>query len=201
MNRSGLTLVELVVALVVTGAALSAGYGAFSSIVDNRTRVAEASDEVSRTSAIRTAMISWLEGARVTVEQGGPQFRGLDGVYQHLDDDELWFLTTSDTPLGRGESIVRLYVDRDHDTPEEGLTAVIAEWRGVNSMRIMIDSTVQSLDVRYSSGLLGERQWLPSWISTTVLPKAVELTLRSATEASLPALLDLPILVPLRGGR
>ena len=201
MNRSGMTLMELIVALTVTGMALSMGYGAFSSLVDNRSRVTEATAATARAAAIRSSLSAWLEGARVTGQPDAAQFRGLDGVYQNLPDDELWFLTTSDTPLETNETIMRLFVDRDADTPEQGLVAAVTEWRGVASSVVQIDSTVTGLDMRYLSSALGTRQWLPSWISATLLPTAVEIELTAPADLPLHPLLEMPMLVVVRGER
>lgn len=201
MNRLGLTLMELIVAITITGMALTGGYATFSSLVDNRSRLAEATEETATASAVRNTIVSWLEGARLTLAASGPRFRGLDGVYQDLEDDALSFLTTSRTPLGTGESIVRIYVDRDDETPQTGLVASIAEWRGTQQATIVMNPDVRSLDIRYLSGVLGSRSWLPSWISATLLPAAIEITLAGATPAdSLPRLLQLPVLVVFRGG-
>ncbi|HYT05181.1 MAG TPA: prepilin-type N-terminal cleavage/methylation domain-containing protein [Gemmatimonadales bacterium] len=201
MNRAGLTLIELMVALAITGLAMAAGYGAFGSIVDHRRRVEDASAAIASAAAERGTLISWLAGAHLTVEEGGPAFRGLDGVSGDSADDELTILTTAATPIGAGETIVRLYVDRDERTPERGLTAALAEWRGTATKRWEIDPRVTGLQIRYRSSLLSGAAWLPSWISTTVLPAGVEVTLAGEGVDTLPALLRLPIVVPLAGGR
>jgi hypothetical protein len=52
---------------------------------------------------------------------------------------------------------------------------------------------VEGLDVRYASRVFGGVRWLPSWISRSVLPLAVEITFSPAMGDTLPALLDLPI--------
>jgi len=201
MSRSGLTLIELVVALAITGLAMAAGYGAFGSLVDRRRHVEEASAAVAAATAERGMLISWLAGSHLTVEEGGPSFRGLDGVSGDSADDELTVLTTAPTPIGTGETMVRLYVDRDARTPERGLTAAFAEWRGTATERLEIDARVTGLEIRYRSSLISCAAWLPSWISTTVLPAGVELTLTGDGLDTLPALLRLPLVVPLAGGR
>jgi len=201
MNRAGLTLIELVVALAISGLAMAAGYGALGAIVDHRRRVEEGNVAVARAAAERGMLASWLAGAHLTVEEGGPSFRGLDGVSGDSADDELTVLTTAATPLGAGETILRLYVDRDERTPEHGLTAVFTEWRGTATARQELDRRVTGLGIRYRSSLLTGAAWLPSWISTSVLPVGVELTLSGDGPDSLPALLRVPIVVPLAGGR
>lgn len=201
MTRRGMTLMELVVGLTVTGIALSAGYAAFASVVDHRTRAAEAAHAATTEYAIRATLESWLAGARVGVEPGGPQFRGLDGVHEGYADDELWFVTTAETGLDVRETVVRLYVDREEETPEAGLTAELGERRGLARRRIEIDRGVIGLNAEYLSGVLGEPRWLPSWISSTVLPDGVRLELRTGQADTLPPLLRRPLVVPLGNTR
>ena len=173
---------------------------------------------------IRSSLAAWIEGARALVDDDGPrvnprggdqdsdatgsdssafkgpQFRGLDGVHRQFDDDELWFLTTATTPLGRGEFIVRLFVDRDQATPTQGLVASMAEWRGTRATHVELDRAVTGLDILYHTRVLGRNQLLPSWISSTILPAAVELRLTSAPGDTLHPLLALPLIVTVRGG-
>ena len=201
MTRRGLTLIELVVALAITGVAMAAGFGAIGSVLDQRGRVEQAGAAIASAAAERGELISWLGGTHLTVEEGGPSFRGLDGVSGDSADDELTVLTTAATPLETDETILRLYVDRDERTPERGLTAVFTEWRGTGSVRQELDPRVTGLAIRYRSSLLTGAAWLPSWISSTILPAGVEVTLSGDGPDSLPALLRVPIVVPLAGGR
>lgn len=200
-SQSGLTLVELVVSLAVTGLALAAGYGAFATIVDLRDSADQASEEVVRAGAIRHDLREWLAAARLTTDPGGPSFRGLDGIHEDRPDDALVFLSSAMTPLESRETVVRLFVDRSEETVEEGLVAELIEWRGPGRTTIEVESRVRALETRYLSTVTGDRRWLPSWISSSVLPRAVELRLTAAAGDSLPALLALPMLVPLAGGR
>ena len=202
---SGMTLLELVVGLTVTGVALTAGFGALSLIGDRREQALQAVNAVARAAAQREALTSWVAGARLMPDESGPQFRGLDGAAGEIPDDDVTLLTTAATPLGQGETLMRLYVDRDSATPERGLTAAFAAWTGHRgpgtALRVALDSSVAGLDVRYVTGLRGRREWLPGWVSSTVLPAGVELRFVARAADSLPPLLGLPILVPLRGGR
>ena len=201
MTARGMTLLELIVGLTVTGMAASAGVAALATLGDRRHQADDAVATIARTAGQREEIASWIAGARLVAEEGGPQFRGLDGVQGRVPRDEIAFLTTSATPLGSGETIVRLYVDRDTTTPEQGLIATFEEWRGGRTARVQLDPSVAGMDVRYLSGVLGGRKWLPSWISSTVVPVAVEVRLLAAANDSLQPLLRLPIVVPLRGGR
>ena len=194
-----MTLLELVVGLTITGITVSAGYGAFSSMVDHHARAEAQMDEVARSAAGRRTLIGWLEGARLQVDQNGPLFRGLDGVYRGIPDDELSFLTTSLGSPRAGEPVVRLHIDRDSLTPERGLTAEVSGSNGME--RIEIEPRAAGLDLRYSTSALGQTEWLPSWISSSVLPLGVEVTVLPEPGDSLPPLLRLPIVVPIGAGR
>ena len=196
-----MTLLELIVGLTVTGLALTAGFGALGTVGDRRARLEASMNAVARAATLRADIAAWLGDARLVADEGGPNFRGLDGSRNRIPDDDLTFLTTAPTPLGTGETIVRLYVDRDSTTAERGLTAVFGEWRGLGLARLELDTSVAGLDVRYLSGVLGRRAWLPSWISSTLLPAGVELRLIPGPADTLAPLLRLPILVPFRNGQ
>jgi len=200
-GTSGMTLLELVIGITVTGLALSAGFGALAMLGDRRARLDATMDEVAHAATVRADLTRWLGGAHLLAEEGGPNFRGLDGEWeQQFPDDELTFLTTAPAPLGTGETVVRIYVDRDSGTVERGLTAAFMTWRGSAVTRLELDPRVAGLDARYLSGVTGRPAWLSSWISTTLLPAGIELRLTSARQDTLPPLLRLPIHVSFRSG-
>jgi prepilin-type N-terminal cleavage/methylation domain-containing protein len=202
-SRAGMTLLELIIALTISALAMTAGYAAFGMLVDRRKQVAEATDGIARAAAMRRSLEDWLAGAHLTVEENGPTFRGVDGVFDRRSDDDVTFLTNAPTPLGSAETIVHLYIVHDSAAPAHGLVAEFSEWGGAGTAtsRAVIDERVTSLDAEYLSGLLGERKWLPSWISSSVLPAGIRLTLGAAKGDSLAPLLRVPVLVPLGGGR
>lgn len=193
--RPGLTLIELLVALTITGLVMASGYSALSVMVDHRTRVMTATDAVASAAAKRRMLVGWLRGARLTIE-GDATFEGLHGVEEDRPDDALTFVTNAPTPIGSNETVVRLYVDRDEKTPERGLTVALTDRKGEVTRRIEIDHRATGLDIRYLSGLFGKRAWLESWVSTTVLPSAIRLTASSEQPDSLPSLLRPAIVVP-----
>lgn len=199
--RPGMTLLELVVGLAIVGMATSAGYAAFVTAADQRERAAEALAEARQDAAVRQLLVDWLRGARLTVEQAGPSFTGLDGTHDGWPDDELRFLTTVPAAPDAGEAIIRLYIDRDEATPERGLVADVAEWRGTTRRRVELAPAATGLGIRYLTGVSGATRWLPSWISTSVLPRGVELMVEAEAPDSLPTLLRRPVLVALAGAR
>jgi len=191
----------LVVSLTITGIAMTAGVGIVAAVADRRLAITTATAAVARAAAQRDAIVQWIAGARLSAGEGGPQFGGLDGVHGHTPDDQVSFLTTAATPLGTGETIARLYVDRDTLTPERGLTATFTAWRGLGAARLELDPNVAGMDVQYLTAIVGSGGWMPSWISSTLVPVAVAVQLLPAVGDTLPPLLRLPILVPIRGGR
>ncbi|HEX6060225.1 MAG TPA: prepilin-type N-terminal cleavage/methylation domain-containing protein [Gemmatimonadaceae bacterium] len=201
MMRRGLTLLELTVALTVTATAAAAGWGALATLVDHRRRAHEATAEVERAAAVRRALVAWLEGAHAPAEGAGPPFELTDRSFRGRPDDELQLLTSAGTPLGEGAVGVRLFVDRDHRTPERGLTAEFTDRGRGRITRLELDSSVVALEVRCLTDLLGRREWMRSWLSGVVLPRGIELRPAAAEPERLTPLLRLPLLVVVEGGR
>jgi prepilin-type N-terminal cleavage/methylation domain-containing protein len=205
MNRRGMTLLELVVALAVTGMAMSGGYAAFTTLADRREAAAARSSETLRQATAREQLATWLASARLTISEDEIVFRGIDGATHGdasaLADDDIEFFTTAATPVAAAGTIVHLYVDRDEATPERGLVAELREWRGPRAERLVLEPNAAALDGRYLSGLFGQRQWLSSWVSTTVLPAGARLTFSAAPGDSLPPLWQLPVTASIEGGR
>ena len=199
-RRSGLTLMELMVAITITGMALSAGYAALSWMTLARRHAEEATDAVWRTAAGRRAISGWLTGATLAVTPDVADFRGVDGERDRLDDDALTFRTNAPTPLGAAETVVTLMIDRNEATPERGLVALLAEAHGSRRVTIELEPHAVALDVHFLSGVLGTTRWSTSWISTSVLPRGVELTVSAARGDSLPPLFRVPVVVAFASG-
>jgi len=201
MKRAGVTLIELVVGLTIASVALGAAYAGLATALDQRESATDAVAADLEAVAIREAIRTWLEGARVPGESSTPLFSGADATYEGLDDDRLSFVTSASTPLGSGLTNVALYIDRDPDTPEDGLVAALSQWMGSASQRIGLIPGATSLEVRFRSDVLTGRRWHPSWISTSVMPAGVELTIAGAGSGALHPILGYPIRVALVGGR
>jgi prepilin-type N-terminal cleavage/methylation domain-containing protein len=200
--RKGLTLIELVIALTIAAIAISVGYATLGILVDGRDAAESATRETTRAWAVRSTLTDWLAGARLDAQGGAASaFRGLDGARSGLPDDELTFLTAASTPVGDGETLVRLFIARDRTGRNLGLTADLTEWRGTHHESVTLDSAVAGLDISFRSSVFTAPQWITSWVSATVLPSGVQVTLLSAPKDSLRALLRTPLIVALEGGR
>src|SRR4051812_16171812 len=94
--RAGMTLIELIVALTITGLALGSGYSVYATLADRRVLADHQADVIARAVAIRSTLASWIAGARLTVEEDDIVFRSVS-VHRSLDgnlpDDDLTFFT------------------------------------------------------------------------------------------------------------
>lgn len=201
MRPSGMTVIELLVGLTVTALAAGAGYTALATVADHRGRAREAVVATARAAGVRRALVAWLGGAYVATEEHAPPFQVVDHVQRGRADDEVTFLTSAQTPLGAGDVVVRLFVDRDDRTPERGLTAEFVARYGARVQRLELDSSIVALDVRSLSEVLGKREWMRTWLSAATLPQGVELRFGGTAADRLAPLLRVPVTVALLGGR
>ena len=205
MIRRGMTVLELLVALAVTGLAASIGAATLALLADRRAPLLETSSAAENAAAARRTMIDWLEGAHAAPSpfsgNAPAVFQLLDRTVQGQARDELLFTTSAPTPLGKGDALVRLYVDEGERVAQHGLVAELSEYPGGPGMRMQLDSAVTELDVRCLTDLVGTRRWMPSFLSSQVVPRGVELRLRSSRPDALHPLLRLPIRVVVEAGR
>jgi prepilin-type N-terminal cleavage/methylation domain-containing protein len=195
MSRSGMTLVELVVAIAIVATVVTLGHAALGIVTDRRDRLLASAAEVSRTATVRRELSGWLGGARIDPNDARSQFRGLDGEEWGIPSDEITFRTTSPGLVADGEATIRLFIDRDSLTAERGLTAEVTIAGATTPRRFELEERVSGLEIRYFTRMMGEAAWLPSWISSTVTPAGVELVLLSRELDSLPPLLGMPVVV------
>lgn len=210
-TRRGMTLLEVTVALAIAGAALASGAAVLGFLADQSARPATLA--VVSASAVRTTLREWLSEARLATE-GDAEFRGRPGDVRtgmaRRDDalDELTFVTTSPTEVSASGTIVHLYVAHGDGPamPAHGLLAELTPWRraGTPVTRVLAHDAT-GFRVRYLSSLFGQRNWLDSWVSTSVLPAAVEIrigfdstaTSDEVDRSAAHALLAQPMVIPL----
>ncbi len=119
-----------------------------------------------------------------------------------MPSDELNFPTTASTPLGVGTTIVRLFIDRDEQTPERGLVAELTQRFSDEPRVVELVPEAGALQIEYLTAIQGSvGDWIPTWVNDDRLPKAIRLALAATAPDTLPALLRYPILVTLETTR
>ena len=198
-NRGGMTLIELVVAIAITAAAITSGYQAYASISDRRSVAAAHADSTVHAFAVRQTLTRWLATARLTVEEDEVVFRALDSVSHHGRDNrigaDLVFLTSARSPVSNHGTIVHLFVA--HDSGEAGMIAELAEWRGRRAVRLIVDPSIAGMSVECSATGNSSADATPSWVSSTILPMTVRLRFTARGSDTLPSLLRVPLTIRL----
>lgn len=205
-TRSGMTLMELVVAIALTGMMAAAGAATFASIIDHRRVIRESTVATEQAAALREILRTWVVSSSIQIQQGGGP-RGLTRSRQATrtgpmsnggvtaaatTGDELTFTTSAMTPTPSSNTRVRLFVDGDPNTPESGLTI---EYQGSNAaplQRLQLDSTIGVMIVEYLDNRTG--RWYPALQAATIQPIALRFTLGPAEGDSIPRLLQLPFI-------
>jgi len=211
--RAGVTLMELIVALTVTGFMAAIGTATFGSIIDNRRIIREATSETERAAALRETLRAWLLPASLQVQIGGiprgsrqsntravasnATTRTPNGAETVLPaavtGDELIFTTTAPNPANAPNARMRLFIDEDEQTPEQGLTLEYQVNQQSPLQRKQLDSTVTGMLIEYLDR--PTRRWVTATQAASLQPRAVRLTLTSAEGVIAPTLLSLPTIV------
>ena len=204
-RRPGLTILELMFGLTVVALVASIGTATLSLFGDKDKHRREDAEQLTRDVAVRRTITTWLEAAHASVGSltgsANGAFQLTDAKHENRDGDVLLFTTTAATPLGTGETTVRLYVDDDERTPEAGLAAELSSWPGGPAARVQLDSSITAMNVRCLTSLLGGRRWVPSWVSTSVVPRGVEIRFQARGKRRRSPFLVQPIVVAVEGGR
>lgn len=182
--------------------ALSAGFATLAFLSDREEPVDTVSAVALRGATTRSLLIGWLSEARLQAYRRGPVFQGFDAEERGASSDELNFPTRASTPLGVGTSIVRLFIDRDTQTPEKGLVAELTERASDEPRVVELVPEAGALEISYLMPIDGSTgEWTPAWVNTRRLPKAIRLALAATAPDTLPSLLRYPILVALETTR
>ena len=202
-TRRGMTLMELVVAIALTGMMAVAGAATFASIIDHRRVIRESTVATERAAATREMIRTWIAASSILIQQGGGP-RGITssartgnatlitgGVTAAVQTgDEITFTTSAVTPTPSANTRVRLFVDGDPNTPESGLAI---EYQGGNATplrRMQLDSTVGVMYVEYLDNRTG--RWFPALQVATIQPIAMRFAFGPAEGDSIPRILQLP---------
>ena len=222
-TRRGATLLELVIALVVTGAMASIGAGAFTTIIDHRRIIRESAIDMERAAALREMIRGWLVSGTIQIQQGGlPRSRGAASAVASASalgagstgsgltavsaaassGEEVTFVTTAATPAMSPNVRIRLFVDGDASTPETGLTM---EYQPSDAgtqiplQRRQLEPTIGGMLVEF----LDQRttRWYKASEATTITPIAVRITLQPADKGTIAGILQVPIVLSMRTGQ
>jgi hypothetical protein len=185
-----MTLLEVIVALTVAGAALAAGAAVLGFLTDQQDR--SGAQSLVSAHAVRTTLRDWTAAARLTTE-GDAEFRGTN---------EISFITSAPTDIAPAGTQVHI-----HMKEKGGLVAELTPFRRAGaSVVVSLAPEATGFQARYLGSVFGRRVWQSSWISTSVLPAAVEMCIQFdtnavTTERAAHALLALPMLVPVGARR
>jgi prepilin-type N-terminal cleavage/methylation domain-containing protein len=203
--RRGMTLMELVVAIAITGMMAAIGGATFSSIIDHRRVIRESTVSTERAAALREMIRGWITAGTIQIQQGGGP-RGLrstarigmnpdaaTGVTAAASTgDELTIATTALTPTVSPSTRIRLFVDGDDNTPEKGLTIEYQASNASPLQRRELDSTIGSMTVEFLDNRTG--RWYDATQAATITPIAVRFSFAPMEHQSLPRLLLLPFI-------
>ncbi len=207
MSR-GFTLLEMTVALVVTGMAVAAGYAGLQTLSDARAASRDVHADVVRAANVRATLEGWLHGAERFVEVRPAS----DGA---LPLDRVVFVTADAGDLRPGPRRVRLRIDRDPTTPARGLVADLwpTEGRRRAAETLELAPGAVGLEIRYRVDRGGRSRWVERWDLETATPDAVRIRLVESVRVrlgpatgpersgGLPALLRRPVLARVAGAR
>ncbi|HEU4700014.1 MAG TPA: prepilin-type N-terminal cleavage/methylation domain-containing protein [Gemmatimonadales bacterium] len=175
LGRRGMTLLELLVALVLLGGVALLAHGLVGSVADaqERTRlVAEQHDREGNAPR-------WLATAFGGVEVGQPGDSAFVGT-RH----DVRFTTRLPVPGGWSERrTVRLTLSE----PEEGPSHLVAiQWASDALDTLRLAEGVDELEIDYLMNPGAAAAWVPEWVSPVSAPVAVRLRLRHGGLSSPP---------------
>ena len=186
-GQRGFTLLEVIVALAVTGLLVASVYAAVDAAVDARDRNAEVQQGARRERNARMLLSSLLRSARVDPAIAGSAFRGED---RPGGRDELGFVGVLALPLlgHSGGEAVRVRVRTE---PGQGLVLTVASATGTPAGKgVVLLPGVEALEARYRDPETGA--WQSAWTRPDALPDAVALAF--VAEPPLPILfVHLPV--------
>ncbi len=215
--RSGMTLLELVIAIAIVAMMATGGAAAFATIIDRQETIRYASAEVERAAALRETLRQWIVQGEPQIQQGGVPLGGRGGgaggaqvasvapgsrtgaasnvgvTAAASTGNELTLTTSAPNPLMAANVRIRIFVDVDDNTPEQGLAIEYQASAQTPLMRRELDRTVGDLTVEFFDQRTG--RWIPSTEAATGQPIALRIAMVAVEGASLPRLLTLPLTI------
>ena len=203
--RAGFTLLEVMMALVITGLVLAMVYSSFTAVMETRERVTAATDTNMTARLLLSRMVREIESAFIVQrgEDAPPESRytHFDGDQNEIDGmaaDRISFTTFAHTKRGmnadesdQGVISYESELFPSDDGSEDTLAIIRREWRRVAPAGET--QTYQPVPIPIAEGIEGFRlrfleeggNWVTRWDSTDLrtldaLPAAVEITLSLA---------------------
>lgn len=224
--RRGMTLMELTIALVITGLMAAAGASTFATIIDHQRDIVRATASVERGAALRETIHSWLVSGNILISSGGlPQMgtRNTGAAAGRGGSPALSPLQTV-TPGGSSTGTAPTITAAQAIGDELDFTTTAPNPADAPQarMRLFIDGDVSStetgLTLEYQASTQAPLQrielepsidsmvveyldtrtnlWYPASEASTIQPRAMRLTLLSTTTL-LPGIVTLPMIVPM----
>ena len=209
-RRPGMTLLEVIIALTVAGAALATGAAVLGFLGDQQEKTG--AQAIASANAVRSTVRDWITDAELTT-QGDASFNGISssrvlGDRDGTANDQLTFVTSAPTLLGASGTIIHLRMARGASDSVRGLVAELTPWRAAGKSTIVaLDSAATGLRIRYLGSIHDTRGWQREWVTTSVLPSAIEVNVQYAgprgsdVDRAAHALMAIPMSVVLPGRR
>lgn len=196
MRARGFTLIEVLVALAIAGVTVLAVHAGIRTVFDLEATARAEGERSARALAVRRQLADWLRAVDVSGGAGARPLTIRDRRRDGRPDDELLVTTLRPSPFRVGRTPLRLYIDREPGTFEDGLVAELEDREGMRQ-RHELAPAAEGLDLRFLLRIEHEGEWLDTWRSGTQLPRAIEIRLFGD---SLPPLLRAPVIVSLVAG-
>lgn len=179
----GFTLVELLVALVVSALVVSVAFRAVTVATDATAHIQADQRGVLRSGAARAQLDSWLRAA--TFLDGAEPFIGRDGAQRDGPPlDEVTFAVADAGALRPGPRRIHLWIGRDSAGARSGLLAELTSLSGRDAMAaetLVVAPAAVGLRIRYLGRFAGRDGWAGDWASSRRLPAAIQLRLLPAS--------------------
>jgi prepilin-type N-terminal cleavage/methylation domain-containing protein len=205
-TRKGMTLMELIVGLFLTGVMAAIGTATFGSIIDHRAVIQASTIQMERAASLRETLRSWMASGNIAIQQGGgPRLSNRASIATNTTvtaatatGDEVTFTTSAPNPAMAPQVRIRLFIDGDASTPESGLSIEYQTSTAMPLQRRQLDPTIGAMTVEFLDSRT--HRWFSSAQASTISPTAVRVALFPAEGYQLPAILQLPMVFSLSGG-
>ncbi len=200
--RSGMTLLELMIGIVVMGAAVAAGYATFATVVDQKHHMEKMVDDASRGAVVRRLVSTWIQSSlNVTLIDAAAEAD--PNVTRRQYRDNLRIITAGDNPTGKGITQLLLEINENNPRFQRGLVAKFIPFTAdqQDTIVVVLDSTVTGIKVDFMRMVQGISEWVPSneWVTAMGRPVAVRIYLIANDQSQLTPLLHIPITVRMLG--